>query len=407
MVKWIVPSMAAVVQEAVRRIRQLTTEARAVARWYERNPARLYLPPELEHLRKEQWISMDDMTKIVFAEPVADGSPTKWCNKLGLVRHRRGRQSYMRFADLESAVLSQLPPGFPVADRSTGLKYSDALFVIQQNALDTLRPRLACVIEPVRYNQIRNRLTANCRGRDSSMFTRCGFFEPDGSPHHLTTHQFRHYLNTLAQGGGLSQLDIALWSGRKDVRQNAHYDQETSGAVVERIRAAIGDDRRFFGPLGGKPRAALINRAEFARLKVPTAHTTDFGYCIHDYVMSPCQMHRDCLACDEQLCVKGEKEKEKRLRQPQNEAVRLLQMAEQADAQGEYGASEWVREHRSHLARINELLRLLDTPAVPQGAVVQLLPADRMSQLGYPGVAQPMLPTPLDAGPAPLFGDQT
>jgi hypothetical protein len=30
----------------------------------------------------------------------------------------------------------------------------------------------------------------------------------------LSSHQIRHYLNTLALAGGLGQLDVAKWSGR-------------------------------------------------------------------------------------------------------------------------------------------------------------------------------------------------
>jgi hypothetical protein len=395
MVKWIVPSMAGVVEEAVGNIRRLTDEARAVARWYEQNPTQIYLTGETEHFRTKEWLSMADVAAILYAAPAAQDAPGRWCDSNGVPRHgHRGQKRYVRFADLEAAVLRQLPRGFPVADRTTGLKYSDALFVIQRNALGSWA-RLRCVIDLVSYTQIASRLCPNRGVR--SIFDRCGFYEPDGSPVHATTHQFRHYLNTLAQAGGLSQLDIAKWSGRKDVRQNRYYDHETSDAVVARIRAAVGDETRFFGPLATVPRAALITRDEFARVKVPTAHTTDFGYCIHDYVMSPCEMHRDCLNCGEQLCVKGEAQKEKRIRQAHAEATRLLVMAEAAEAEGEFGASEWAEHHRGHLARITALLGVLDDPAVPRGAVIQLMPAHTPSRLEHAAQARALLSSPVES----------
>ncbi|MDN8051295.1 MULTISPECIES: integrase [Burkholderia cepacia complex] len=391
MVKWIIPSMASVVKAAVGKIRKLTDEAREIARWYEQNPTRLYLAPGTEHLRVKEWLSLDEMATIVFAEPVSLELPVRWCTKNEVLREHRGRRAYARFADVEAAVLRQLPPGFPVADRTTGLKYGDALFVTQRNALHPSRPRFRCVIEPVRYNQIRHRLGASSVPSRYSIFERCGFAEPGGEPIRINTHQFRHYLNTLAQAGGLSQLDIAKWSGRKDVRQNRHYDHETSDAVVARIRAAVGDDTRFFGPLATRPRADLITRDEFARLKVPTAHATDFGYCVHDYVMSPCEMHRDCLKCGEQVCVKGEPEKEKRIRQAHVEATLLLSMAEQAEAEGEFGASDWAEHHKAHLARVTALLHVLDDPAVPRGAVIQLMSVDTPSRLEHAAQARALL----------------
>jgi hypothetical protein len=398
MVKWIIPSMASVVKEAVGKVRGLTDEAREIARWYEQNPTRLYLAPEMEYFRAKEWLSLEEMAAIVFAESVSPELPVRWCSKNGVLRERRGRRAYLRFADVEAAVLRQLPPGFPVADRTTGLTYGDALFVTQRNALHSSRPRFRCVIEPVRYNQIRHRLGAPSESGRYSIFERCGFYEPDGEPIRTNTHQFRHYLNTLAQAGGLSQLDIAKWSGRKDVRQNRYYDHETPDAVVARIRTAVGDDTRFFGPLATGRQATLITRDEFAQLKVPTAHSTDFGYCIHDYVMSPCEMHRDCLNCGEQVCVKGEAEKEKRLRQAHAEASRLLTMAEQAEAEGEFGAREWANDHRAYHARITALLEVLDDPAVPHGAVIQLDIAEIPSRLETAKQARALLRSPTADG---------
>jgi hypothetical protein len=57
-----------------------------------------------------------------------------------------------------------------------------------------------------------------------SAVERYGFREPDGSPIRVTTHQFRPWLNTLAQEGGMSQELIARWSGRKDMAQNGAYN---------------------------------------------------------------------------------------------------------------------------------------------------------------------------------------
>jgi len=404
MVKWIIPSMAGVVEQAVSKVSRVTDEARKVARWYEENPTQLYLTEDAEHFRANEWLSMEDVGEIIFADQVGRGVPRQWCDSNRVRRYQfGGKKTYVRFADVEVAVLRRLPRGFPIVDAKTGLKYSDALFVIQRNALHASRARIRCIIERMTDSHIHPRLGYGSIGGIQSIFDRCGFYEPDGSPIRVTTHQFRHYLNTLAQAGGLSQLDIAKWSGRKDVRQNRYYDHETPTAIVARIRTAVGDDTRMFGPLATGHRAALITRDEFARLKVPTAHTTDFGYCIHDYVMSPCQMHRDCLNCGEQVCVKGEPEKERRVREAHAEATRLLAMAEQAAAGGELGACEWAEHHGAQLARITALLDILDDPAVPHGAVIQLTPADIPSRLEQAAQARALLPSRVGGDSASTF----
>ncbi len=385
MIKWIVPSMTEVVVEALARIRKHTNEARKVARWYEKNPTKIYLAnEELEKYRKQEWLAMGEVADILFADAVPPNSPREWCvlNKVPL--HRPGKKNYaVRFKDLEAAVLKQLPPGFPVMNKELGVKYSEALFVMLRNTLDAKKARFRCIIEPIGHPHIHNRLGARSTTGVQSIFDKCGLFEEDGSPIRVHTHQFRHYLDTLAQMGGLSQLDIAKWAGRKDIRQNDTYDHESTQSLLARVRNLIGDDERMFGPVATTSQRILIPRDEFGRLKIPTAHTTDFGYCVHDYAMSLCQLHQDCLNCDEQICIKGEAEKEKRLRQAHAEKTLLLERAEQAIREGEYGAQKWAEDHRYVLNRIESLLAVIDNPAVPPGSVILPLPVEQASRLDH------------------------
>lgn len=400
MIKWIIPSMDSVVTEAISRIRKLTSEARRVAAWYEQNSEMAYLPPELEYLRTQEWLSVKEVGEILYAEPVKNTTVRTWCESNNVPFNKEQREFKVRFVDLQSAILSQLPPGFPYLNRTTGFRYSDSLFVSFRNQFDLGRTAFQCILEPITQGFVFNRLGSR-QDNQKSIFDRAGLTEPDGSSIQLTTHQFRHYLNTLAQTGGMSQLDIAKWSGRKDIRQNQAYDHETSESLLARVREVIGDSERLYGPISTAPRAQLIPRDEFARLKVPTAHTTDYGYCIHDYVMSPCQMHADCLNCNEQICVKGESEKESRIRQAHQEATRLLEMAEAAEADGEFGASEWVKHHRNQLDRVSSLLEILDNPAVPSGSIIQLRPTKTPSRIEQAteqrlGFDRPMLSIGMD-----------
>jgi hypothetical protein len=107
-----------------------------------------------------------------------------------------------------------LPKGFPVLDPDTGLKYSDALFICRTDELGKRKASYNWMIEPISIDQINDGLGGRSAYGFASIFSRLGFAEPDGSPIKITTHQFRHYLNTLAQSGCMSQLDVAKWSGR-------------------------------------------------------------------------------------------------------------------------------------------------------------------------------------------------
>lgn len=370
MVKWIVPSMVTVVQDAISKIRAVTEESRNIAKWYEENPGKLYLPEECQRFRTGDWLSMSDVKEII---GLASADYAIQCLKtLGLSVARVGKEKRVRYADFERAVISLLPQGFPYLNEAIGLKYSDALFVVRINELHAQRGTYRCMIEPVTINQINTGFGTRVQHGVPSIFTRLGFAEPDGSPIRVTTHQFRHYLNTLAQAGGMSQLDIAKWSGRKDIRQNAAYDHVTPDQMLQKIRDAVGDESQMFGPLAEIPKKVLIPRDEFARLRIPTAHTTDLGFCVHDYTMSPCQLHRDCIHCEDLVCVKGDEEKTIRLRQNLEEARELLRKAEDALAEGYAGGDRWLVHHQSTVERLSQLCSIMDDPDVPLGAVVQL-----------------------------------
>ncbi len=381
MVKWLVPSMASVVEEALQKIRSATAEARGIAKWYEQHPDQLYLAADVADLRGREWLSLTELAQILgIRDRVAANA---WCKTAGVATEKLegcGKKFYVRFRDVESAVLGMLPRGFPVLDKVTGLKYSEALLIVRRNELGARYGTYRCMIEAVGIGQINTGLGSRIEHGHESIFTRFGFAEPDGSHIAVTTHQFRHYLNTLAQAGGLSQLDIAKWSGRKDIRQNEAYDHVTPGQMLQKIRDAVGGDQ-LFGPLAELPKKVLIRRDEFARLVVPTAHTTDLGYCVHDYTASPCQLHMDCIHCRDLVCVKGDTEKETLLRRRLDEAKGLMERAQTATSEGYSGSDRWLDHHRTTVDRLAQLCSIMDDPRVPDGAVIQLAAPNMPSRI--------------------------
>lgn len=380
MVKWVVPSMSGVVQEAIAKIRAATAQARKVAKWYEDHPGRIYLEGDTECLRHREWISVQEVAEVVGLSDVA--AARVWCKAHDVTDTGARGAKKVRFMDLEKAVLAMLPDGFPILSRDTGLKYSDALLVARTNELHPGRGTYRCMVAPITINQINSGLGARVEFGFASAFERLGFRDVNGEPLRVSTHQFRHYLNTLAQAGGMSQLDIAKWSGRKDIRQNAAYDHVTADQMLAMIRGAVGDDSQMFGPLAELPKRALMSRDEFARLKVPTAHTTDLGFCIHDYTMSPCQLHAECIRCEELVCVKGDDVRTRRLRDRLAEARHFQEQAEDAIKEGYAGSDRWSEHHEETVMRLGQLLSLMDDPEVPMGSVIQLSPS-----LGREGLA--------------------
>jgi len=375
-VKLILPGMADVVREALRRIRGLTEHGRHLARWYEANPTRIYLPPEWEHLRTQEFIDFEDIADLLGLGGVSKRNHARtWVQSAGLpvtmVVRVAGHIPAMvvRFADFERHVVHQLPPHFPYADARTGLKYGEALLVIPARLFRT-GVGSSCMLEPLKYHHVGNGLGQNAKAGSVTVFQRVGL-DPNRTLS-IKSHQFRHWLNTLAQGANLSQVDIAKWSGRRDIRQNAAYDHVSSQEIVAHIRSVVGDHAKVIGPLAEIPKHLPVSRDEYAAMAVPTAHTTLYGFCIHDFASAPCEMFRNCLDCREHVCIKGIDGKTERVAAALEQASAQLRTAQAAAAEGVYGAADWVATHLATVERLDQLLTILRDPAIEDGAVIQL-----------------------------------
>lgn len=100
-------------------------------------------------------------------------------------------------------------------------------------------------------------------------------------------------------------------------------------------------------------------------------HVTEFGYCSHDYVISPCMKFRDCINCSDHVCVKGDKSSLNRLEEMAAYTEQLLEKAK-ADMEEEYGADKWVTYHAKTHSRLLNLIALLNSEKLEEGARVRL-----------------------------------
>jgi len=162
-----------------------------------------------------------------------------------------------------------------------------------------------------------------------------------------------------------------LWSGRADVHQNGVYDHVSDRDALVVLDENTRDDRHVPATLAARRKAVLIKRDEFERLQVKTAHTTEFGFCVHDFAMLPCQLHMDCLNCDEHLCLKGDKVRNANLRQWRDETKALLEHSKAAESDGSEGADRWTQHQTRTLTRVEQIIEVYEDQTVPNGAVIQ------------------------------------
>ena len=285
------------------------------------------------------------------------------------------RRWHVRLEDVEHQVIEALPNGFPFVP-GTNLRYRDTLIVARKHEFDRHRPTSPCCFGPVSYSQISTQLGRGVLLQGtSSIFSRHGLTEPDGSPIRLRTHQLRHYLNTIAQQGGLSQLDIAKWSGRKTIQQNEAYDHVSAYERANQIQDAIGDGTRMMGPLATLPEPLPMTREEYARLRAPTAHLTEIGVCTHDWAAMPCLWFLRCHDCEKHVLQKTP-EARARVQMLCEETRLLLESAQDATGNGYAGANRWRDKHTSTYERLCQIRAIMDDPSVAEETFFQIPPVE-------------------------------
>jgi hypothetical protein len=177
------------------------------------------------------------------------------------------------------------------------------------------------------------------------------------------THSVRHWLNTIADNGGLSDVDLAKWMGRKDISQNAVYKH---GTLVQRTNAA--KDLILLGQTHGRvariaAQVPVDERKVFLDGTIEAVHNTSLGLCLHNFAASPCPDHHECLrGCGDYLRVKGDQDQRKALLELRGKEIAALESHQRALTEGFYGADKWAESSKQHLAGIEAALAIDDTP---------------------------------------------
>jgi len=370
--KWLPSEMVPIARQAVANIIEVTTSAQKLAAWYTANPKKLYLHEGATHLRNVKVLTCAQISLILWGDETINKPANVWAQTTNNLPKQSlgGRRIGFLFEDVQRAVLAMLPSTFPSMPGAPELLCQDSMAIMRTNEMHSVRATYLCMFSCIDYTVLTTRFGAY-EGRES-IFQRFRYVEDDGSPIELQSHSLRHYLNMLAQTGGLSSTEIALFSGRKDVRQNRAYDHMTSDEVQAPISQALkGGFTSELEPVLSLG-INLITRSEFEGLRLTAAHTTDYGWCAHDFASEPCQMYRDCINCEEQECIKGETQKEVNLQMLKSETEYLLNHAREALSEEEYGADTWVKHQSRTLQRVNALLSILADPAVPAGSRIRL-----------------------------------
>lgn len=374
--------MESLAQEAIRRVKLLSDEARKIAQWYERNTDKFYRHLDCPDVAEDQPLSIQQAASAIGINADRNDYCVGELRRLGVSFVDGGNT----LASLNKFIVSKMPVEFPWFDRERDLKFSGALFSLRAKQLrPDMRPSPVILWQPT-ANTVNDDLASVLKNENyvrPSIFDRHGFNNDRTSPLKMTSHQFRHLLNTMAQRGGMTQSEIARWSGRIDVKQNRAYDHMSEFELVAMLRShdpSLTLDKPL-EEIATQIAAKLpMTRQEFNMLTMPTAHVTEFGFCVHDFTMAPCQRFRDCLNCTEQVCVKGDR-RLTRIKERYVDVKRLKEQAELEINEGTAGADRWYEIHALTEIRVKELIEILENPMIQDGAVVKLRNVNEFSPL--------------------------
>jgi hypothetical protein len=361
-VRWLTVTGAELAQRALTEIREITARARVL----EQNPNRVPLPGY-------QWADRMSPDEVLRVTGIRHLSSVHHISRDKLPRHQEGDTFFYHAGEVEAYLLSERVEPLWTLDRRDGTyqMFSETLFIAFQNSFHATRRPCSLLVEPMTYDHLRSFMTGK-RGTKSA-FERFGICEEDGTSCRITSHQFRHWLNDLADKGGLPVDLQTRWMGREHPQDTHAYHHAT---VEERLQW-VKDGIRT-GEICGTIATVYFalpeeERDVFLEGHIQAVHFTPLGLCTHDFAIDPCPYYLNCTkGCSDYLRTKGNQQERKHLLQVQCRTKQALEMAQaQAAAGNGETAQAWREHYEETLAGVKAALAIDDDPTVSDGTMVQ------------------------------------
>lgn len=377
-IKWIPDTMVDVAKSAIDTLVEISAPARKLARWYEEHIGRAWLPGPDDG--PDQLYTMVEVAEMFGLYRYT--AARQWLVTRNVPIDDSGRAGVVRRGDLELALLKEWHALDYLTRDRRGLKRSQHLFLTLAN-LHNYRGTNPCMLGmttdqhfsdflSTRGDKPENR-EAKRQGQVLSVFERHGSTMEDGSPMRCKSHGFRHWLNDMAQRGGMGQHLIARWSGRKEIIQNGEYDHMSGVELAEQGRSLLADGKVMGLLADVHDSLPPVERTSFRDSVIETAHVTDLGMCDHNFFSSPCpEFSGDgCGSCEHLNVVKGEQKARQRAIDNRQDTEWLLERALEEMHDETEGASNFVEAHTLRLAALDRIVAIHDDPAIPDGTWVR------------------------------------
>jgi hypothetical protein len=366
-VRWLTPLQSQLARRAIGEIRALTAEARQQARILEENDPHIPIPG----FDVQGYMKTGDIQRLL-GMPRSDQVHNSIA-RARLPRYGRPKAYYFRVSEFEAYLCSRRVKHLWTVNKGNGSyqMLSESLFGIFQNFFFPRGGHVCLLVEPLRKGHINSFLSSH--GLNKSVFERFDIREEDSSVCRLSSHQFRHWLNDLADKGGLPMDVLTRWMGRENPRHTDAYRHATMEERLHWVKDGI-PAQQFAGTMANVyfelPEA---ERDLFLASQIQAVHFTPMGLCVHDFAVEPCPYHLNCVrGCPDYLRTKGNPRERGYLQAIQAQTEQALADARQkvAETQGTV-AQSWVTHHEKTLQGIRLALAVDDEEAIPQGQRVR------------------------------------
>jgi hypothetical protein len=380
-VKWVPTIANPLVLRAVADIERLCKPARDNAAWLEGHPGDVNIG-----VADEERVSYERVQTMLSLKGKPKNSVLSWFRekkrKNAAERQLTSRDSFLPGVVLRRAMAVDRFDK-PVLTRGDGRKQflGKSLLVMFLYDWSESRPVNRYISMPITLQHMSDFFC----GRDGvqSVFERYDYRDDAGEPFRIRTHDFRRLLNVIAQRGGLSQIEIAKWMGRRSIGDNAAYDLRSASEMASEMRDLISKNEVYGTIADQVKKLPEAERGIFLETRLAMVHTTPHGSCGSNIAEAPCATAVSCLGgCRQYLRRKGDEVSRKSLERIKEESLVNLVRSREAMAAGKYNAENWVRTHETVLANVQRALAIDDDVRVPVGEFRHVTPDGPM--LGEP-----------------------
>lgn len=386
------PLIAPTVKEAVKRLIEVGEPARKAAKWAIENPNQFY-----RHVGcLTSWNHSEDspLTVAEFAAAMGFEDPSRTLSESAFthggaikrlfsqkwVADMLGSKNYVTYGDLAKYQVkksSALFPSWPNIAEINKPIYEMLCLIREHEFHENFSPKNYSFVSP-NINLLNDALGAIHQRLPGthSLFSELGIKNEDGGEIVISSHQIRVWLSTMAERGEMDSLDLAMFAGRSRIEDNRAYDLRPMSEFKAESRKLLELGLESLDGTTALEAVKVNVPVTFEMLgrkdRIGTVQVSGYGYCEHDWTMTPCTKAGECISCKEHVCVKGLPKNVEHLKQLEDVVQNELNRAAAATQEGFHGANAWLVYHGKKLAIIKTLLKYLEDDQLPDGLILRI-----------------------------------